>query len=64
MGGIELPNCYGFNVLPNRLAKTANEAAALAEDMGFPVVLKIASAQILHKSDAGGVVLGLENQKF
>ncbi len=61
--GIGLLKCYGFNVLPNQLAKSANEAAALAEDMGFPVVLKIVSAQILHKSDAGGVVLGLENQE-
>ena len=61
--GTGLLKCYGFNVLPNRLAKNANEAADLAEDMGFPVVLKIVSAQILHKSDAGGVVLGLENQK-
>ena len=61
--GIGLLKCYGFNVLPNRLAKSANEAADLAENMGFPVVLKIVSAQILHKSDAGGVVLGLENQE-
>jgi len=61
--GTGLLKCYGFNVLPNRLAKSANEAATLAEDMGFPVVLKIVSAQILHKSDAGGVVLGLENPK-
>ena len=63
MEGTGLLKCYGFNVLPNRLAKSANDAAALAEDMGFPVVLKIVSAQILHKSDAGGVVLGLENQE-
>jgi acetyltransferase len=59
--GIGLLKCYGFNVLPNQLAKNAGEAAALAEDMGYPVVLKIVSAQILHKSDAGGVELGLEN---
>ena len=61
--GIELLKCYGFNVLPNALAKTEDEAAAIAKESGFPVVLKIVSEQILHKSDAGGVVLGLENQE-
>jgi acetyltransferase len=61
--GIELLKCYGFNVLPNALAKTEDEAAAIAKETGFPVVLKIVSAQILHKSDAGGVVLGLKNQE-
>jgi acetyltransferase len=59
--GIELLRCYGFNVLSNELAKTEDEAAAIAADTGFPVVLKIVSEQILHKSDAGGVVLGLDN---
>jgi acetyl coenzyme A synthetase (ADP forming)-like protein len=59
--GIELLKCYGFNVLPNALAKTGDEAAAIAQETGFPVVLKVVSAQILHKSDAGGVVLGLDN---
>jgi acetyltransferase len=61
--GIELLKYYGFNVLPNALAKTGDEAAAIAQDTGFPVVLKIVSAQILHKSDAGGVVLGLDNPR-
>jgi acetyl coenzyme A synthetase (ADP forming)-like protein len=61
--GIELLKCYGFNVLSNALAKTEDEAAAIAKETGFPVVLKIVSEQILHKSDAGGVVLGLENQE-
>jgi len=61
--GIELLKCYGFNVLPNALAKTEDEAAAIAKETGFPVVLKIVSQQILHKSDAGGVALGLENQE-
>ena len=43
------------------LARSANEAAAAAEKMGFPVVLKVESADITHKSDAGGVVLNLAN---
>ncbi len=59
--GLGLLKCYGFNVLPNSLATSPEEAAGLAAEMGFPVVLKIVSPQILHKSDAGGVVLGLDN---
>ena len=61
--GNELLRCYGFNVLPTRLAKTKEEAADIAKDMDFPVVMKIVSPQILHKSDAGGVVVGLENRE-
>ncbi len=60
--GNELLKCYGFNVLPTRLAKTGDEAASIAQDMGFPVVMKIVSPQILHKSDAGGVRLRLQTE--
>lgn len=61
LDGIELLKCYGMNVLPTKLAKTAKEAIALASDMKYPVVMKIASAQILHKSDARGVMVGLNS---
>jgi acetyl coenzyme A synthetase (ADP forming)-like protein len=57
--GNEILKCYGFNVLPVRLAGSEDGAASIAEKMGYPVVMKIVSAQILHKTDAGGVVLGL-----
>ncbi len=57
--GLEILRCYGFPVLSTKMAQTAADAAALADGMGYPVVLKIASPQILHKSDAGGVVVGL-----
>ena len=57
--GNEILKCYGFNVLPVRLAGSEDEAASIAEEIGCPVVMKIVSAQILHKTDAGGVVLGL-----
>jgi acetate---CoA ligase (ADP-forming) len=59
--GLDLLKCYGFNVLPTRLARTADEAAEIAQDIDFPVVMKIVSPQILHKSDAGGVKVGLQN---
>jgi acetyltransferase len=61
--GNGLLECYGFSVLPTQLAKTGDEAAAMAENMGFPVVLKIVSENILHKSDAGGVALDLKTQE-
>lgn len=43
------------------LAQSATEAVTLAESMGFPVVLKVLSPEIVHKSDAGGVKLNLAN---
>ena len=46
---------------PVKLARTADEAASLARDLGFPLVLKIASPGILHKSDVGGIFLGLNS---
>lgn len=46
-------------VIPARLAQSAQEAVEAAQELGFPVVLKIASPDILHKSDIGGVCLGL-----
>ncbi len=49
----------GVPVSPARLAKTKDEAAAIAGQLGFPAVLKIVSPQITHKSDVGGVALGL-----
>jgi len=46
--------------LPSKLAKSANEAARLAQEMGLPVAVKIASPDISHKSDVGGVEVGLQ----
>jgi len=52
---------YGFTVPQSRLAKTADEAVRVAEEMGYPVVMKIASPDILHKTDVGGVKLNLRS---
>ncbi len=49
----------GVPVSPARLATTREEAASVASALGFPIVLKIVSPQITHKSDVGGVALGL-----
>ena len=62
LDGLELLKCYGFNVLPTKLAKKADDAADIADAMTFPVVMKIVSPQILHKSDAGGVIVKLESR--
>jgi len=50
----------GINVVDTRLAKSKTEAVAIAKEIGLPVVMKIASADVVHKSDAGGVKLGLK----
>jgi len=54
-----LLGAYGIPVVPTRLARTADEAAAQAAQLGGPVVLKIVSPDITHKSDVGGVALDL-----
>ncbi|MFH1834345.1 MAG: acetate--CoA ligase family protein, partial [bacterium] len=54
---------YGFVQPRAGLAGSADEAADLASALGFPVVLKVESADILHKTDAGGVELGLNSQE-
>ena len=51
----------GIPVIETRLAKSKEEAAAVAGELGYPVVLKIVSEQISHKSDVGGVKLGLSS---
>ncbi|VVJ18985.1 Acetyl-CoA synthetase (ADP-forming) alpha chain (EC [Amycolatopsis camponoti] len=52
---------YGIPTPAERLAATADEAAAHAQDIGLPVVLKIVSPDILHKTEAGGVLVGLKD---
>ena len=49
----------GIAVVPTRLARSADEASAIAHELGFPVVLKLVSPDVVHKSDVGGVRLGL-----
>src|SRR5690606_34260817 len=56
----KVAEAYKIPVAPVYLAKSPDEAVELANKLGYPVVLKIASPEILHKSDVGGVKVGLE----
>ncbi|WP_157015639.1 acetate--CoA ligase family protein [Mesorhizobium xinjiangense] len=56
-----LCDAYGITVPREGVAKSADEAATLAADMGFPVVMKIVSPDILHKTEAGGVIVGVNS---
>lgn len=53
----------GISVIDTKLATSKEEASSISREFGFPVVLKIASPDIVHKSDAGGVKLGLKTAK-
>jgi acetyl coenzyme A synthetase (ADP forming)-like protein len=53
-------DAYGIPTAPWRAARTAEEAMLAAAQVGYPVVLKVMSDQIVHKSDVGGVVLDLK----
>ena len=52
---------YGFPLIPGKTATSDLEAVQAAEELGYPVVMKIVSPQILHKSDAGGIKLNLKD---
>ena len=59
--GKQVCDAYGIPVPKEEVATAADQAAKLAADMGFPVVLKIVSPDILHKTEAGGVLVGLSS---
>jgi acetyltransferase len=59
----EIAEAYGIRVARTKLATSAEEARAIAADIGFPVVMKIASPDIVHKSDIGGLMIGLNSEE-
>ncbi|KAF6243953.1 acyl-CoA synthetase [Nitrosopumilus sp. b1] len=61
--GQEVLRAYGFPLPKSILAKNEAEAVKNAKKIGYPVVMKIASPQIIHKSDAGGVKVNLKNEQ-
>ena len=58
---LRLFEAYGIATAPARVATDAADAARIAAELGFPVVLKIVSPEIVHKSDVGGIVIGVDN---
>lgn len=56
-------DAYGIPAAPIKLAKNREEAVKIAEEFGYPVVAKVASPKILHKTDVGGVKIGLKNKQ-
>jgi len=60
--GKGLLSAYGITVVETRVAESADRAVALAADLGYPVVLKLNSLTITHKTDVGGVKLNLKDE--
>jgi len=56
-------SAYGFRIPKSILATSEIEAVKAAEEIGYPVVIKISSPDILHKSDFGGVRIGIKNER-
>ncbi len=63
MDSKEILEAYGFVTPAGSVANTAEQAANIADQLGYPVVLKIWSPDILHKSDVGGVKVGLKTRQ-
>ena len=61
--GRSVLEAYGIRIPKGDLRRSAADAAKLSSEIGFPVVMKIASPDILHKSDVGGVMVGLKSAK-
>ncbi|MBU2534871.1 MAG: GNAT family N-acetyltransferase [Chloroflexi bacterium] len=59
---VDLLNCYGICIVETSVAKSADKAAAIAAQAGFPVVVKLNSPSITHKTDVGGVILDLNSK--
>ena len=57
----KLLSAYGIPITREEIARSADEAAALAEGLGYPVVLKACSPELMHKTEAGGVEIGLKS---
>lgn len=58
---LELLRHFGIDIAQSAVAKDSKEAVALADQIGYPVVMKIVSPDAIHKSEAGGVITGVRN---
>ncbi|PWA10383.1 CoA-binding protein [Pueribacillus theae] len=61
--GKQMISKYGISIPKGKLAKSAVEAVQVAEEIGYPVVLKVISNDFTHKSDVGGVIINLKSKK-
>jgi acetyltransferase len=61
--GYELLACYGIPVARYRLVGTAAEGVAAAAQIGYPVVIKVDAETIIHKTESGGVILGIRDDR-
>ena len=52
---------YGIPFARGKLAKSENEAHEIARKLGFPLVMKISSPDVVHKTESGGVILGVDS---
>jgi len=59
---LEILEAYGIKTAKAQLAMSPQELVKVASDIGYPLVMKIASEQILHKTDVGGVKLNIQNE--
>lgn len=60
----DILSAYDIPVVETRIASSVEDVAEAADGLGFPVVLKILSKDISHKSDVGGVLLGIESRQI
>lgn len=60
---LDILGAYGLKAPPGALARTPDEAAAIAASIGFPVAMKVISPNILHKSDVGGIKVGVADEQ-
>lgn len=58
----EALSLYGINTTREAICKTPDDAAKAGEKIGFPVVLKVVSPDVVHKTDSGGVIVGIKNR--
>jgi len=60
---VDLLSCYGLPLIETRVVTDADQAVAAAAELGMPVALKASARGLVHKSDAGGVLLGLDTSE-
>jgi acyl-CoA synthetase (NDP forming) len=57
----QILECYKIPIVKSKLAKTVNDTVKIADKIGYPVVLKVVSPQIIHKTDFNGIILDIKN---